>query len=132
MDSFFYRTVLSCITYRLEKLIAELIKKWRPFELKVSETGVDIQGATRVTRSLIKNKQTSKELQAIANIISLFQMGPSTGYSVFNDRYAENIVLDLHKICPSGIITGLTLIREMRTYTFISGEIVKITGYCRK
>ena len=32
--------------------------------------------------------------------------------------------------CPSGKLTGLMSVRESRKYPVISGEIVKVTGYC--
>ncbi len=102
----------------------------RPFDLKVSETGVDFEGAKNIAKALTKDKKAKDALESIHTIMSLFQQGPRTGNPVFSDAYAKNLVNDLYQACPSGRITGLTSIRESRKYPVISGEIVKIKGYC--
>lgn len=102
----------------------------RPFELKVSETGVNMEEAGDIAKSLSRSKQANKDIENALGIIGLFQMGPKTGNPVFNDGYAKNIVNDLYRECPSGRITNVVSIREMRKYPVISGEIVKITGTC--
>ncbi len=102
-----------------------------PFEIKVSETGVDLAEAAKIQKGLFA--ESGREANALgdaAAIISLFQMGPRTGAPVFSDKYAEKLVYALHQQCPTGRITGLNSIREMRKYPVISGEIVKITGLC--
>ena len=103
--------------------------KLRKFDIKVSETGVNLDEARDVANALTRGRH-SKALDDVNAIISAFQMGPRTGNIVFNERYAENLLDLLYKECPSGRITGLTSIREMRKYPVISGEIVKVTGYC--
>lgn len=107
-------------------------RKWdlRPIDIKVSETGIDIEGAVNIGKSLTRNQKTSRQLDQINDIISMFQMGPRTGNLVFNDTYAEGLILRLYEACPSGRLTGMTSIRESMKYPVISGEIVKITGYC--
>lgn len=102
----------------------------RPFELKVSEVGVDFKEAGDIAKSLTKSKQAKSDIGGVMGIIQLFQQGPRTGVPVFSETYAQNIVNDLYKECPSGQVTGLVSIREMRKYPVISGEIVKIKGYC--
>jgi hypothetical protein len=102
----------------------------RPFELKVSETGVDFEEAGKVAKALSRSKTAQKDIDGVMGIIQLFQQGPRTGVPVFSESYAQNIVNDLYKECPSGRVTGLVSIREMRKYPVISGEIVKIKGYC--
>ena len=96
----------------------------------MSETGIDLGEATKIGQSLTRNKKAGEQMQAVNDIISLFQMGPRTGNLVYNDSYAEGLLLRLYETCPSGKITGLSSIRESRKYPVISGEIVKITGYC--
>ena len=60
-------------------------------------------------------------------------MGPRTGEPVWSsDTYADKVYLGLYEKCPSGQITGLTSIREINKYPVVSGEIVKITGFCLK
>lgn len=103
---------------------------WIPFEVLVSESGVAIEEAGKI--ALATNTSGGDALGNVAAIIGLFQMGPRTGNPVYAERYAEKLMYVMHEKCPSGRITGLTSIREMRKYPVISGEIVKITGFCLK
>ena len=103
-----------------------------PFELKVSETGVDLQEANRIQRGLFRNSQESQAIGDIAAVIALFQQGPRTGAPVYTEGYAQKLVFALHQQCPSGKITGVMSIRETRKYPVISGEIVKLTGFCMR
>ena len=102
----------------------------RPFELKVSETGVDFEEAGKITKAFTGSKAAKKDIDGVTDIIQLFQQGPRTGVPVFSETYAQNIIHDLYRECPTGKITGIVSIREMRKYPVISGEIVKIKGYC--
>lgn len=102
-----------------------------PFELKVSETGVDLQQGAATLRSLHRSQQTDA-FQKVANIIALFQMGPRTGGPVYDDTYADGLMVAIYEKCQSGEVTGLSLIRETNQYPAgISGEIVKIKGLCQ-
>lgn len=104
-----------------------------PFEVLVSETGFNIQEAGKIGAAVISDKNAGDNLKAVAAIISLFQMGPRTGEPVWSsDTYADKVFVGLYEKCPSGQITGLTSIREMNKYPVVSGEIVKITGFCLK
>lgn len=97
-----------------------------PIELKISEVGVDLAEAADIAGDFTKSEQ----LKSLSDIISLFQMGPRTGKPVFNEKYADLVAKGLYKRCPSGNITGLISVREMNSYPVVSGEIVKIKGYC--
>ena len=104
-----------------------------PFEVLVSETGFNLQEAANIGQAVIQDKNAGNNLQSLAAIISLFQMGPRTGEPVWSsDTYADKVYLGIYEKCPSGQITGLTSIREMNKYPVVSGEIVKITGFCLK
>lgn len=103
----------------------------RPFEIMVSETGVNLDEAASIARALARSEKTQEQIEQLRDIIQLFQMGPRTGNIVFNERYAEPILELLLARCPSGRISGLSSIREMKKYPVISGEIVKITGWCQ-
>lgn len=98
-----------------------------PFEVLLSEMGVSTEDVKDIARA-----SRSKEGENIASIIQMFQIGPRTGNPVYNQRYAENLIYEIHQKCPTGQVTGLVSIREMRKYPVISGEIVKLTGYCRQ
>ena len=101
----------------------------KPFDIKISETGVSIQEAAGVAK-VLSSKQTNQEIQQVANVIAMFQMGPRTGNPVYVKDYAKNLILLIYEKCPTGQVTGLTSVRESRKYPVVSGEIVKITGYC--
>lgn len=101
----------------------------RKFEVKVSEFGVDIR-AVKETTKLFTKGSTRKNVGTAGDIISLFYMGPTTGNMVFTDKYADEVMEKMLEYCPTGKITGLTIVRETMSYPIISGEILKITGYC--
>lgn len=101
-----------------------------PFEILMSEVGVSTEEIGKIAKSTRSNG--GDNLAGIAEIVSLFQMGPRTGNLTYNERYAEKLIYEIYQKCPSGAVTGLMSIREMRKYPVVSGEIVKVTGYCRK
>jgi hypothetical protein len=101
----------------------------RPFDIKVSETGISLDEA-RAVANVFASAADKRNVNDAFQWISFFQMGPSTGNGVFGDKYAEDLVNQLYKRCPSGKITGITAVRESKKYPVISGEIVRITGYC--
>lgn len=99
-----------------------------PFEIKVSEVGVSLDDAQSLAYAT--KSRGGDNAGDLMGIIGLFQIGPRTGHPVYDQRYAEKVIYQIHEKCPSGRVTGLMSIREMRKYPVISGEIVKITGYC--
>lgn len=101
-----------------------------PFEIKMSEIGVDAQRAGKLVDLLSRDKNQSA--QKAGNFMAMFQMGPHTGMPVYSTKWTEQVFYKLYEICPSGQITQLTSIRESRNYDAISGEIIKITGNCLK
>lgn len=101
----------------------------KPIDIKMSETGINIQEVGQAARLLL-DKRGGKEVGQAAAIVGLFQMGPHTGNAVYTQDYAKGLVEAIYKECPSGRVTGLTSIRETRKYPIVSGEIVKITGTC--
>ena len=104
-------------------------KKLIPFKVLLSETGVNIKEAGKLI-SAVTNDQNRGE--KIAQIISLFQMGPRTGNLIYNEKYADVLPELILTKCPSGKITGLTMVRESNKYPVVSGEIIKLTGFCVK
>jgi hypothetical protein len=101
-----------------------------PFDIKVSEVGVDLKQAGKAVDLIGKNK--NKQGEKAGNFIEMFQMGPRTGMPVYSTKWAETVIYKIYEACPSGQVTGLMSIREHRDYSVVSGEIVKITGYCLK
>ncbi|MNK08037.1 hypothetical protein D3C87_259610 [compost metagenome] len=101
-----------------------------PFEILMSEVGVSTEEIGAIARAA--NTSGGDSVGDAAAIVSMFQMGPRTGNLTYNPKYAEKLVYEIHQKCPSGDVTGLVSIREMRKYPAISGEIVKVTGFCRR
>lgn len=101
----------------------------KPFEIKMSESGVDIGEATKIA-GIFASDSRNEEMQRIAALIAMFQMGPRTGNPVYVKGYADKLIQVIYEKCPSGQVTGLMSVRETRKYPVISGEIVKVTGYC--
>lgn len=101
-----------------------------PFKIVMSEVGVSTEEIGKMAKAT--NSRCGDQAADVAAILSLFQMGPQTGNLTYNPRFAEKLIYEIHQKCPSGEVTGLMSIRELRKYPAISGEIVKVTGYCRK
>lgn len=109
---------------------SKIVNEGTKFEVLVSETGLNLQEATNTAKVFTNDQKTKGDMQKVNDIISMFQMGPRTGNMVFNDTYADNLFKTLKEKCPKGQISGLMSIRETAKYPVVSGEIVKITGYC--
>ncbi|MBX3021993.1 MAG: hypothetical protein KF799_09980 [Bdellovibrionales bacterium] len=101
----------------------------QPFDIKVSETGVNLQEIGAASKALL-NKQAGERMERAAALVGLFQMGPRTGNPVYVTGYTDGLVRAIYEKCPSGNVSGLMSVRETRKYPVVSGEIVKITGYC--
>ena len=100
-----------------------------PFDIKISETGVNMEDIKNISK-VFMNKDSQKKTDDLFEFIGYFQMGPKTGNPVFVKDYAKNLPQMIYEKCPSGRVTGLMSVRESRKYPVISGEIVKVTGYC--
>ena len=103
--------------------------KYYPFEVKVSETGWDLKQAGDIVDTI--GWHGDDRYKQLMEIVSMFQMGPRTGNPVFNDQYANKIYMMLKEKCPSGVTTGLMQVRESASYPVVSGEIIRIRGYCK-
>ncbi len=101
-----------------------------PIEIKVSETGVSLEEAKNIAKAFTRDEKTRNQMDDIQNAISMFQMGPKTGNPVYVANYTEKLAGMLRKECPAGRITGLMSVRETRKYPVISGEIIRIKGFC--
>lgn len=87
----------------------------KKFEVMVSETGVNTKEAADIAKAMTQSKDTQKQIGDAERFLSMFQMGPRTGNMVFNEKYADEISKLILKECPSGKISGLMSVREMRT-----------------
>lgn len=102
----------------------------KPISVKVSNTGVDAAGIVDISRDLTRSLSAKEDLADLGLILTLINMGPSTGNPVYNDRYAEDILVLLRQQCPSHNITSIRNVREAVAYGPISGEVVRIDADC--
>ncbi len=101
-----------------------------PFTIMVNELGFDAAKAAEIGGAVAKSASTSEDLEIVAFILAISNFGPKTGNPVYNDAYADNVFSEVIKACPSKKITGLTSVRESTNVGPISGEVVRINGYC--
>ena len=102
--------------------------KRQAIDIKVSENGVNLKELETISRSF-QSKAGDQAGDALA-FAQLFQMGPRTGNPVYNPSYARNLREMIEAACPKGHVSHLRMVRENRKYPVISGEIVKVQGYC--
>jgi hypothetical protein len=98
----------------------------RPFEIHVSETGVDTKAVGALASAVTRSHKPSE----VANVVALFQFGPKTGDVVFDDAYADVVAQAILDRCPSARVTGLMSVRESTKYYAVSGEYVTVRGFC--
>lgn len=101
-----------------------------PFDVMVSETGINFQEAADVARVFSRTRRSDKQLQMMEDIWRYAHVGTSTGNPVFVEDYARRMNEAILEKCPSGRITGLVSLRETAKYPVVSGEIVRVKGYC--
>jgi hypothetical protein len=97
-----------------------------PFEIHVSNVGVDVKEAGEAASALSRSRQPSK----FASVMEAFTFGPKTGDITFDDAYADVLAEEIIQRCPSGRITGLVSLRESAKYYVVSGEYVTVRGFC--
>jgi hypothetical protein len=101
-----------------------------PFTLKVNELGFDAAKAAKIGADVAKSASTSEDLEVVAFILAISNFGPKTGNPVYNDAYADQVLAEVIKVCPSKKLTGLISVREATNVGPVSGEVVRINGYC--
>lgn len=101
-----------------------------PFDVMVSETGINLHEAADIARVFSRTRRSDKQLDMVENIVTYTQVGTKTGNPVFVEDYARRLNEAVLEKCPSGRITGLISLRETAKYPVVSGEIVRIKGYC--
>ncbi|KGJ93969.1 hypothetical protein [Colwellia psychrerythraea] len=101
-----------------------------PFAIQVNELGFDAAKAAEIGSEVAKSASTSEDLELVAFILAISNFGPTTGNPVYDDAYADQVLSEVIKACPSKKITGLTSVREATNVGPVSGEVVRIKGYC--
>ncbi len=116
--------------HQIGEVDSNIVQKGRKFEILLSETGFSVNEAGAILKSTTQSKQSRKDIGQAQAIIEMFQMGPRTGNPVFTDQFADNLVDRVLEKCPSAKVSGLASTRETAKYPVVSGEIVKVSGYC--
>jgi hypothetical protein len=116
--------------HQLGEIDSDVVRRGRRFEILISQTGVDIQEAGNIAKAMTQHKGTQQDIGRAQAIIGLFQMGPRTGNPVYVENFADRITDQVLARCPHGRISGLSSTRETAKYPVVSGEIVKVIGYC--
>ncbi|MCJ8318342.1 MAG: hypothetical protein MJK12_01825 [Colwellia sp.] len=101
-----------------------------PFTIEVNELGFDVARTAEIGAEVAKSASTSENLELVALILAISNFGPKTGNPVYNDAYADQLIYEIGKTCASQKITGLTSVREATKVGPVSGEVVRIKGYC--
>ena len=109
---------------------AQIVMEGKRFEIKIAELGVDIEGMGDLAKDLGKSTRREEETNTAADLIRMSNMGPKTGYPVFRVDYSDALIDRIKEACPSGRVSGLVSVRESASYGLVSGEIVKLIGYC--
>ena len=115
---------------QLGEIDSSVVLEGRRFEIKVNELGFDVEQVLAVAEAIATQSDGSDSI--LADIFALSNMGPRTGTPVYNPEYSDGIIDSLRKECPSGQISGLMSIRESIDFDVISGEFVRLVGYCAK
>lgn len=101
-----------------------------PFTVRVDETGFDVQEALEIAKHTSTSGAGRERVSDAQAVLALFQVGPSTGDATFRDDWADGVLAKVLERCPSGRMTGVSVVRESADYPVVSGEIVTIKGYC--
>ncbi len=102
----------------------------KAISVKISDTGFNASETVAIAGELAQSDSAKDSLGDLAAFLALINMGPTTGNPVYNDRYAENILMQLHQQCATGKITAIRSVREGLSYGPVSGEIVRIDADC--
>jgi hypothetical protein len=140
MSKFFPLVVIVLFTncafvhkHQVQNVDARILKpQAEKFQFMMSETGVELAEGVKLASVFAKDSATRKAGDNIAGLIGLIQMGPRTGNPIYSLSFADGVTNKISKACQGGEITGLTFLRETNKYPVVSGEIIKVTGYCLK
>ena len=102
------------------------------FEVKASETGVNLQEGAGIAKAVSSSSHTDKAADTVNTVWQLITFGPKTGNVVLSDTYADDTYARMNGLCAPARLAGVITIRETNKYPVISGEIVRVIGYCRE
>jgi hypothetical protein len=111
---------------------SQTVMNGKRFEIKLVEVGVDIDGARDLASDIGKSYGRQKETDTVGDAIQISNLGPTTGNPVFRVDYSDHLIERIKWECPSGKVSGLISVRETSKYGLVSGEYVKLIGYCER
>ena len=111
---------------------SQIVMNGERFEIKLTEMGVDLEEVAEFGNELGRMANRDKEAEGVMDLMKMANSGPKTGYPVFDVKYSDGLMDKIKAACPSGKVSGLTSVRETADYGMVSGEIVKLVGYCAK
>ena len=100
------------------------------FEVIESGTGFEANEAAGALKSMGGSPGVRRAVGDVESTFEALTYGPRTGSLVFNDRFPDVIPTKIKQACPTGRVTGLMVTRESAKYPVVSGEVVRVTGYC--
>ena len=101
-----------------------------PFTVRVDETGFDAQEALELAKDTSATGAGRQRMSDAQALLALFQVGHETGDATFRDDWADGVLAKVLARCPTGRMTGVSVVRESADYPALSGEIVTLKGYC--
>lgn len=99
-------------------------------EVMASETGINVREASQIANAATTSKSFQRTSNTVSQVWKMITYGPKTGNVTFSDKFADELPQKLLEACPTRILTGIVSMRETNKYPVISGEIVKLTGFC--
>lgn len=134
MFSMMFALVVSgCMTVhsvQLGDVDSTVVRGGERFEIKLSAIGFNTEEIAELVKIAASSPQAQKRVDSMEDTVAMFQQGPRTGDTVVDPRFSDRMRDELRKRCPSGRVSGLMTIRETADYPGLSGEIVKLIGYC--
>lgn len=115
---------------QVSEVDSKVVLEGKRFEIRMSEQGFNLEEGTALVEAFANSAGNAKGIREASTILQLFQMGPKTGNPVFSDDYTDDLIHELKLKCPSGRVSGLSSIRETAKYPVVSGEVVRLIGYC--
>ena len=104
-----------------------------PFDVKTSNLGLNVSEAATIVKEVAgRQSGVGKGAQTVDDVWKAITYGPRTGEVTFDASYADSMLQTVAATCPLSQISGITTIRETNKYPVISGEIVRVTGFCHR
>jgi hypothetical protein len=102
------------------------------FEVKKNAMGLNVSEAAGIAGAVSGTKAGRSAAKTVSDVWKAITYGPKTGEVTFTDKYADDVPELVASSCSPNKMTGFVTARETNKYPVISGEIIRVIGYCRK